>query len=79
VKFKAQVEYVLEFDEEDEDMNVAPRVIEFEAMGHGEEWSTMSGSAVKGEWQRIVNKFEPMQPIEEQPSGLLLQSLSGRI
>jgi hypothetical protein len=51
-----------------DEMNILPRMIEFEAMGHGEneEWSTVSGSAVKGRWQRSVGHGEPMQPIEEQ-------------
>jgi hypothetical protein len=47
-------------------MIVAPRMIMFEETG--EEWSTVSGSAARGDWQRSVTQGEPMQPIAEQPS-----------
>jgi hypothetical protein len=66
VKFKALVEYVLEFDDEDEEMNVAPRMIECEETGNGEEWSMASGSTPRGDWKQIVTQGEL---IAEQPSG----------
>jgi hypothetical protein len=68
LKFKAQVEYVPEFNNEDEEMNVVPRMIEFEETGNGEEWSTISGSAARGDRQCSVTQREPMQPFAEQSS-----------
>jgi hypothetical protein len=65
VQFKAQVEYVPEF-EEDEEFKEAPRMIELEEME--EEWSTVNGSAAR-EWHRSVAHGGTMQPIEEQLSG----------
>jgi Reverse transcriptase (RNA-dependent DNA polymerase) len=65
VKFKAQVKYVPDFDE-DEEINMAPRMIKFEEMG--EEWSTVSSSTAREGWHRSVTQGGTMQPIAEQLS-----------
>jgi Reverse transcriptase (RNA-dependent DNA polymerase) len=65
VKFEGQVEYVSEFDE-DEELRETPRVIEIEEME--DEWSAISGSAARGRGQRSMDQGRGKDVITEQPS-----------